>query len=60
MLALKPPFNGKDMGQLYKRVCKGDFPKIPSHFSADISQVVSAMLSVSPKSRPTCQDLIDS
>ena len=29
MLALKPPFSGKDMDHLYKRVCKGLFPRIP-------------------------------
>jgi NIMA (never in mitosis gene a)-related kinase len=40
MLSLKPPFNGKDMDMLYKRVCKGAFPRIPEHYSNDIWQVV--------------------
>lgn len=40
MLALKPPFSGKDMDQLFKRVCKGVFPRIPEHYSNDIWNVV--------------------
>ena len=30
MAALKPPFNAPDMNQLFKRVIKGVYPKIPS------------------------------
>ena len=40
MLALKPPFGGRDMDQLYKRVCKGLYPRIPEHYSNDINAIV--------------------
>lgn len=60
MLALKPPFNGKDMDQLFKRVCKGNFSRIPDHYSNDMWQVVQLMLRVDPERRPSCQELIDS
>ena len=60
MLALKPPFNGKDMDQLFKRVCKGTFSRIPEHYSNDIWQVVQLMLRVDPEKRPSCQELIES
>jgi len=40
MLALKPPFNGRDMGQLYKRICKGVYSRIPAHYSNDIWNIV--------------------
>lgn len=60
MLSLKPPFNGKDMDMLYKRVCKGAFPRIPEHYSNDIWQVVQLMLRVEPEKRPSCQELIES
>lgn len=40
MLALRPPFVASDMNQLFRRVCRGHFPRIPSHFSNDIWNVV--------------------
>ena len=54
MLALKPPFCGKDMDHLYKRVCKGQITRIPEHYSNDIWQVVQLMLKVNPEKRPSC------
>lgn len=29
MLSLKPPFNAKDMNQLFRRICRGQFNRIP-------------------------------
>merc|ERR1711957_89728 len=40
MLSLKPPFNAKDMNQLFRRVCRGEFSRVPGHFSNDIWLVV--------------------
>jgi len=60
MLALKPPFGGRDMDQLYKRVCKGIYPKIPDHYSNDIWSVIKQMLSVDVNKRPSCDELIKS
>lgn len=60
MLALKPPFNGKDMDQLYKRVIKGSFARIPDHYSNDIWRLVQMMLCTDPEKRPSCQELIES
>jgi len=33
MCALSPPFQADDMQGLYKKVIKGIYPKIPTHFS---------------------------
>ena len=33
MTTLKPPFRAEDMEGLYKKVIRGFYPKIPSHFS---------------------------
>ena len=33
MCCLKPPFRAEDMDGLYKKVIKGIYPKLPSHFS---------------------------
>ena len=60
MLSLKPPFSGRDMDHLYKRVCKGVYPRIPEHYSNDIWAIVQLMLQVNPEKRPDCNSLIQS
>ena len=44
--ALKPPFRAEDMEGLYKKVVRGLYPKIPSHFSQDLCNVIRALLQV--------------
>lgn len=34
MTTLRPPFRAEDMEGLYKKVMKGSYPKIQSHYSA--------------------------
>ncbi len=53
-VTLKPPFRAEDMAGLYKRVIKGVYPKIPTHFSIDLNNLVKALLIVEPKHRPSC------
>lgn len=48
------------MDHLYKRVCKGIFPRIPEHYSNDIWAIVQLMLRVDPDKRPDCNQLIQS
>ena len=42
------------MHGLYKKVLKGQYPKIPNHFSADLANVIKPMLQVSAHLRPSC------
>jgi NIMA (never in mitosis gene a)-related kinase len=44
LITLNPPFTAKDMQGLYNRVLKGVYPKIPSHFSNDLSVMVKGLL----------------
>ena len=44
MTTLKPPFRAEDMEGLYKKVIRGIYPKIPSHFSSDLSNTIKALL----------------
>ena len=37
MATLRPPFRAEDMDGLYKKVIKGVYPKLPSHFSVDLN-----------------------
>ena len=48
MTTLKPPFRAEDMEGLYKKVTRGFYPKIPSHYSQDLNNVIRALLQVSP------------
>lgn len=45
-ITLKPPFRAEDMAGLYKKVIKGVYPKIPSHFSFDLNSTVKQLLVV--------------
>lgn len=60
MACLKPPFRAEDMDGLYKRVVKGKFKKLPSHFSVDLNNFVNMMLQVKPSIRPSAAELLES
>jgi NIMA (never in mitosis gene a)-related kinase len=45
-VTLKPPFRADDMAGLYKKVIKGAYPKIPTHFSSGLEQTIKALLIV--------------
>jgi len=53
-VTLRPPFRADDMAGLYKRVIKGVYPKIPTHFSQDLNHTVKALMVVTPNLRPSC------
>jgi NIMA (never in mitosis gene a)-related kinase len=42
------------MEGLYKKVTRGLYPKIPSCYSQDLSNIIRALLQVKPVLRPTC------
>ena len=59
MITLKPPFRAQDMEGLYKRVIKGQYSRIPDRFSNDLFQIVQFLLQVNPKSRPSCEQILN-
>ena len=59
MVALKPPFRADGMQGLYRKVLKGYYPKIPSHFSGDLGALISSLLKVSPSLRPSCNQILN-
>lgn len=59
MTTLKPPFRAADMNGLYKKVIKGAYPEIPKKYTKDLSDVIMRMLSVEPKLRPSCQQILE-
>lgn len=46
------------MKTLFNRVVKGTYPRIPSHFSKDLSNIIEALLAVDPDVRPSADDII--
>lgn len=55
MTALSPPFTAKDMKGLFAKVTKGIYPKIPQQYSSDLTAMVSSLLQVNPKKRPSAE-----
>ena len=47
------------MQGLYKKVIKGQYPKIPNTFSTDLWRIVTALLQVNPQARPDCNNIIN-
>jgi len=58
-VSLKPPFRADDMAGLYKKVVKGVYPRIPSHFSQDLNQTIKALLVTQPQLRPSCDQILE-
>lgn len=56
----RPPFRGRDIDELRRRVQAGYYPRLPSTFSADLSAFVSQLLQVDPRRRPSAQGALDS
>lgn len=58
--ALRPPFRADDMEALYRKVLRGQYPRIPAIYSQDLTDVIASLLQVNPRHRPSVDELIDS
>ena len=58
MCNLKPPFRAPDMKTLYTVVRRGKPQRIKTRYSEDLWKVIRHMLSVNPKRRPTCEQIL--
>jgi len=58
MITLRPPFQAKSMEELYKKVMRGNYPKIPSRYSEDLSDTIKLMIQVEAGARPSCEELL--
>lgn len=47
------------MDDLYRRVCKGSYPKLPKQYSAEMNDFIGLCLRKSAKARPTAQQLLE-
>lgn len=53
-----PPFGGNSLKDLYNNITKGIYKPIPKIFSSDLSKIISLILNVNPKQRPSADDLL--
>lgn len=58
LAAQHPPFLAQDMNGLYLKVIKGVYPHIPRQYSSDLSQLISQLLIVDPKIRPSAAQVL--
>mmetsp|Transcript_93842 Transcript_93842/g.201490 ORF Transcript_93842/g.201490 Transcript_93842/m.201490 type:complete len:556 (-) Transcript_93842:275-1942(-) len=58
MVALRPPFRAEDMEGLYRKVLRGQYPRIPPHYSHDLAEVIGSLLQVNPRHRPSVDQLL--
>ena len=58
MLNLTPPFKAGNMEALYKKIMRGQYARINSRYSRDIAEIVSSILLIDPKERPSCDELL--
>ena len=59
MCALVPPFRADDMNGLFKRVLKGQYPPIPSHYSMDMRMLIKTLLQVQASQRPNTDQILE-
>ena len=57
-ITLRPPFQAKSMEELYKKVMRGNYPRIPSKYSEDLSDAIKLMIQVEAGARPSCEELL--
>jgi NIMA (never in mitosis gene a)-related kinase len=60
MTTLNPPFKAVNMDGLYRAVLSGSYPKIPDHYSFELSKVIRHLLQVNPAKRPSCDQILQS
>jgi serine/threonine protein kinase len=58
LASLRPPFLGDSFPALKRSVLTGRYPSLPKVYSEALSRVVSAMLRLAPRERPTAAELL--
>ena len=59
MAALTPPFRANNMKELYAKIQKGIYNRIPSFYSDDLAEIINLCLKVNPASRPSAKEILE-
>ena len=60
LCALRPPFQGKDLDELYENVCKGKPERINKIYSDDLWKMILMLLQVDVDKRVDCNQFLNS
>ena len=60
LCALRPPFKGKDLDELYLNVCKGNVERISHIYSDELWKMILMLLQVDVRKRVDCKEFLDS
>ena len=60
LCALRPPFKGKNLDELYGNVCKGNIERISHVYSDDLWKMIMMLLQVDVRKRVDCKEFLDS
>jgi NIMA (never in mitosis gene a)-related kinase len=60
LCALRPPFQGKDLDELYENVCKGKPERINEVYSDDLWKMIQMLLQVDVNKRVDCNKFLNS
>ena len=60
LCALRPPFQGKDLDELYENVCKGQPERINKIYSDDLWKMILMLLQVDVNNRVDCNQFLNS
>jgi len=59
LCALRPPFQGKDLDELYENVCKGEPERINQMYSNDLWKMILMLLQVDVNKRVDCNQFLN-
>jgi len=54
---MEPPFQAQTMKDLSKVICKGKYPRLPSCYSQELTDMVKSLLVLEPSKRPSMHDV---
>ena len=60
MCALRPPFNGKDLDELFENVCRGKIKRISNFYSDDLWNMILMLLQNDVEKRVDCNGFLNS
>jgi NIMA (never in mitosis gene a)-related kinase len=60
LCALRPPFQGKDLDELYENVCRGQPERINQMYSDDLWNMILMLLQVDVNKRVDCKQFLES
>lgn len=59
IMSQRPPFEARSMEGLFKKVCKGNYSKLPAIYSETMNNFIGLCLKKTPKARPSARELLD-